>query len=129
MKRLLLLFAAAVAAASCGGRSQTAETSIVGSTYVGTIPAADAPGIAVELTFTDDNSYTRMMSYLERDAAFRDEGRFTVEDDRVMLHPTGGDPVSAYRIEPGQLRMLNIDGEVIEGPLADYYVLHLKTDE
>ena len=129
MKKYLLMFCAALSAAACCSRSQTAEAALVGSTYLGTIPAADGPGIAVEITFGEEDTYLRTMTYLERDFTFTDEGRYTVEADRVILHPSDDEPTTAYRIEEGQLRMLDIEQQVIEGPLADYYILSLKTEK
>lgn len=129
MKKYLLMGWIALMAASCGTHGQTAEKELIGSTYLGTIPAADGPGIAVEITFGEGETFLRTMEYLERDFTFVDEGSFTVEGDRVILHPSDDGQTTAYRIEPERLRMLDLEQQVIEGPLADYYILHLKTQK
>ena len=98
MIRIFLLLSALLALASCTNckRSSSAVSSAteaattatdqaIYGTYTGTLPAADAPGIAVTLTLFDDGNYTRRSEYLERDAVFDEHGRFTSETDRLTL--------------------------------------------
>ncbi len=141
MKRILLLLSALAALTACGGRSartacsseaaQVAETIATANTagiYAGTLPAADCPGIAVELTLRGDGSYKRRADYLERDTTFEESGRYTIEGELLTLRPDAGEPEGRYRIEAGRLRMLDTAGRAIEGPLAECYILTRKTE-
>ena len=83
----MILAAAAVALASCGGNApcrsaqqetgtfkpdiHNAETSLdYRGTYRGVLPAADCPGIETTLTLKPDGTYSLHEEYLERDARF-----------------------------------------------------------
>ncbi|MCM1300688.1 MAG: copper resistance protein NlpE [Alistipes senegalensis] len=136
MIRIFVLLSTLLALVSCidrksGSATVSSETktataaacqSIYG-TYTGTIPAADCPGIAITLTIFDDGSYTLRSEYLERNAVFNEQGRFTIEDDRLTLYPDEGEPSDSYRIENNQLRMLDSQKQPITGALAEHYVL------
>jgi len=141
MMRIFILLSALVALTACGGRnartsiiSETAEaaetiaTANLSGTYTGTLPAADGPGIAFMLNLCDDGSYTSSSEYLERNTTYTEQGRFTIEGERLTLYPDGGEPAACYRIEGNSLRMLDRDGQPVTGALADHYVLTRKTD-
>lgn len=140
MKHPLVLLSALMALTACGGGAQrtaateAAETEVAAAaeptvakdlagSYAGVLPAADCPGISVELTLYDDGSYKRHAAYLERDTAFDEYGRYTVEGALVTLYPDEGDPDGRYRIEADRLRMLDTEGNAIEGELSDCYLL------
>ena len=140
MYKKMIIGLAALTAVACGGTNgrraekagQAASEAVlpqeVAGTYVGTIPAADCPGIAVCLTLTDDGAYESRSEYLERDFSLREYGRYTIEDGRLTLYPDEGEAGVSYRIEEGRLRMLDREGRPIGGTLADNYVLTRKTD-
>ncbi len=140
MYKKMFIGLAALTAVACGGangrRAEKIERAAsvavqpqeVAGTYVGTIPAADCPGIAVSLTLAEDGAYESRSEYLERDFSLREYGRYTIEDGRLTLYPDEGEAGASYRIEAGRLRMLDREGRPIEGALADYYVLTRKTD-
>lgn len=93
-------------------------------TYVGTLPAADCPGIEVELTLLPSGEYAWTSEYLERDFRLTETGSYRIEKDTVKVVP--GDPdarPAGFLIEKGALRMLDTEGEVVEGCLSEYYVL------
>lgn len=136
-----MLLSALVALTACGGRNartsipseaaEAAETiamADLSGTYTGTLPAADCPGIAFTLNLCDDGSYTSRSEYLERDLTYTEQGRFTIEGERLTLHPDEGAPTACYRIEGNSLRRLDRDGQPVAGALADHYVLTRKTD-
>jgi uncharacterized lipoprotein NlpE involved in copper resistance len=70
MKNILLILAAAIMLTACGGNSRQKTTAGVPDmhnaenaldyqgTYKGVFPAADCPGIEIELTLHNDNTYT-----------------------------------------------------------------------
>ena len=65
--------------------------------------------------------YDLHMRYLERDGRF-DASDSTVRGDLLTLESSGDG--TRYRIEPEALRQLDGNGQPIEGPLAEHYVLH-----
>ncbi len=139
MIRIFILSSTLLALISCANRktgsatvssgTETAATTAgqtIYGTYTGTLPAADGPGIAVTLTLFDDGYYTSSSEYLERNTTYNEEGRFTIEKDRLTLYPDEGEPADSYRIENNRLRMLDSERKPVTGKLAEYYVLTRK---
>lgn len=138
----MILAAAAVALASCGGNAprrsaqqetgafkpdiHNAETSLdYRGTYWGVLPAADCPGIETTLTLKPDGTYSLHEEYLERDARFDAEGAYTLHGNLLTLE---GSDTTWYKVEENRLRRLTTDRKEVEGPLAEHYVLR-KTAE
>ena len=138
----MILAAAAVALASCGGNAprrsaqqetgtfkpdiHNAETSLdYRGTHRGVLPAADCPGIETTLTLKPDGTYSLHEEYLERDARFDAEGAYTLHGNLLTLE---GSDTTWYKVEENRLRRLTTDRKEVEGPLAEHYVLR-KTAE
>ena len=138
----MILAAAAVALASCGGNAprrsaqqetgafkpdiHNAETSLdYRGTYRGVLPAADCPVIETTLTLKPDGTYSLHEEYLERDARFDAEGAYTLHGNLLTLE---GSDTTWYKVEENRLRRLTTDRKEVEGPLAEHYVLR-KTAE
>lgn len=147
MKGKLLIFAAAAMLAACGGNAQkksaaggteqgaaapdmhTAETSLdYQGVYTGTFPAADCPGIEMQLTLNDDDSYGLQMKYIDRDTEFDQKGRYVVKDNLLTLTPADGGAADYYKVEENRLRKLDADKQPVTGALAENYVL-TKTNQ
>lgn len=147
MKKSLMLLAAALSLAACGGRAQkkadktaaktetavpdmhNAETSLdYEGTYTGTVPAADCPGIEMRLTLRPDGTYDLHTKYIDRDAAFDEKGAYSVRENLLTLTPADGERIQYYQVEENRVRMLDADKQPVEGALAENYVLH-KTNE
>ena len=141
-RKVVILAAAAVALASCGGNAprrsaqqeagafkpdmHNAETSLdYRGTYRGVLPAADCPGIETTLTLKPDGTYSLHEEYLERDARFDTEGAYTLHGNLLTLE---GSDTTWYKVEENRLRRLTTDRKEVEGPLAEHYVLR-KTAE
>ena len=141
-RKVVILAAAAVALASCGGNAprrsaqqetgafkpdiHNAETSLdYRGTYRGVLPAADCPGIETTLTLKPDGTYSLHEEYLERDACFDTEGAYTLHGNLLTLE---GSDTTWYTVEENRLRRLTTDRKEVEGPLAEHYVLR-KTAE
>ena len=128
MKKYVLVVAVAAALFSCSGNpkadaTQTdknkqetaqvpdmhnAETSLdYWGVYEGTLPAASSPGIKTTLTLNKDKTFTLRSEYIdEKDGIFNE----------------GGD-ITYYKVEEGQLKMLDQQKQPIRGDLAKFYIL------
>lgn len=96
----------------------------VAGLYEGVIPAADCPGIKIELMLRDNGRYTMNSEYLERDMSLSESGDYSVSGDTVSLAATDGDAFRYRFLKSGSdLRMLNADGHTIDGVLKDNYTL------
>lgn len=122
-RNLFTICAAALCFAACADRNA------VEGVYTGTIPAADCPGIEVELTLYDNGTYSLKYDYMERDSEFVERGTYVVKGDMVTVTSDAeGSGQGMYRREKDALRMLDTDGNEIKGETADMYVL-VKTDD
>lgn len=144
MKKYVLAAALAAALSSCTG-SQKAdatktddkkqETAQVTDThnaensldywgvYEGTLPAASSPGIKTVLTLNKDHTFALRSEYIdEKDGIFNDKGTYTLKGNILTATQEDGDVVH-YKLEEGQLRMLNQEKQSITGDMAKYYVL------
>lgn len=92
--------------------------------YEGVIPAADGPGIRVTLYLRAVGTYTMTEHYIGRDFTTSSGGDWSTHADRVALDPiTEKNPARLLRIEAGALRFLDLEGDFIDGPLSEHYVL------
>lgn len=151
MKKSLLILAAVTLLTACSGGKQqktaTAETSGSGlqptarivpdmhnaenaldyqGTYKGVFPCADCPGIEIELTLHDDNTYTMKSSYMDRsEEPIQQTGSYSVEGNLLKLRANsmGLSMPEYYKVEENRLRRLNADKQPVTGELADKYIL------
>ena len=139
MKNILLILAAAIMLTACGGNSRQKTTAGVPDmhnaenaldyqgTYKGVFPAADCPGIEIELTLHNDNTYTMNSSYMDRsEEPIQQTGNYTVKGNLLTLRAKVGIGLPApeyYKVEENRLRRLNAKKQPITGELADQYVL------
>lgn len=92
--------------------------------YAGELPCADCSGIRTTLYLRANGVYTRISEYVGRDT-FEDGGQWPIDEKGVVtMTPVvkGGQP-SLARVEEGAVRLLNADGDAVEGPMADLYLL------
>lgn len=91
-------------------------------TYRGTLPCADCPGIAYELTLSEDDTYILKIQYLERsDSVHTESGKLTWDSSGGRITLAGRD--EQFQVGENQLFHLDTEGNRIEGPLAAHYVL------
>lgn len=142
MKKYIVVAVAVLMMFSCGGNKQTdniqandteavvapdmhnAEISLdYWGIYEGTLPAADCPGIKTTLTLNKDNTFTLHSEFIDRENAIFDErGSFTLDGNILTLKQDNGTN-SYYKVEEGQIRMLDGNKQPINGPIAEHYVL------
>jgi uncharacterized lipoprotein NlpE involved in copper resistance len=93
-------------------------------TYTGIIPAADGPGIDVQLTLNYDRTFALQYRYIDRgDNVFLPEGTFTWDKtgEIVILDIENIPPY--YRAWGNSFIQLDMQGNRITGDLADHYIL------
>lgn len=143
MKKYALLIIAAITLLSCSGHKQQTEATVTNDTqtvkapdmhnaensldywgvYEGTLPAADCPGIQTTLTLNKDNTFTLHSEYIDRkDAIFDEKGTYTIEGNIITSKQEDG-TTNYYKVEEGQVRMLDMDKQPIDGDMAESYIL------
>lgn len=99
--------------------SKITETKLVG-TYQGNLPCTDCDAIATSLTLANDKAYTLEYIYVGKSVQpFSKTGMWDLQDGELNLD--GLD--YKYKVEPDQLRQLDLSGKEIKGELAERYVL------
>lgn len=101
-------------------------------TYHGVVPCADCEGIDSKVILSEDLTYQFEQIYLGRsDQVFRSEGTFSWSEDgsRIQLnHLNSNQTPKAYQVGENRLFQLDMDGNRIDGDLADHYVLSKVID-
>ncbi len=95
--------------------------------YEGTTPCADCEGIKTTLELKKDNTYVLSQTYLgkfeEDPKEFGESGSFTWKDNGSVVVLKSGDKTIQFKVEENQVRLLDLQGDVIDGDLADMYIL------
>jgi uncharacterized lipoprotein NlpE involved in copper resistance len=94
-------------------------------TYTGVLPCADCPGIKTEITLNSDSTFTKKMTYLEREEAgiFVEKGTYTRDSARQSITLESAPAPNQYFIGENTLTQLDMQGKKVEGSLANFYVL------
>jgi uncharacterized lipoprotein NlpE involved in copper resistance len=98
--------------------------------YTGIIPAADCPGIDVQLTLNYNGTFALQYLYIDRgDSILIHQGLFTWDKTGsiVILDIENFPPY--YMVAQGRLIQLDMQGKRITGDLADHYILEKILDE
>lgn len=106
----------------------TAENSLdYPGVYEGTIPAASGPGIKMTLTLNKDKTFKLRSEYIdEKDGIFNEQGKYVITGNIVTLELPQNEK-KYFKVEEGRVRMLDQDQKVIEGALAEHYILKQTT--
>jgi len=92
--------------------------------YMGVIPAADCPGIAVVAIFNTDGNYKITYQYIDRSVdVVTFTGSYTLDGKTKMITLDGGNLPSYYMLKKHSLIQLDMAGQEIKGKLADNYKL------
>lgn len=104
----------------------TSKPAIDPGAYYGMLPCADCPGIDYELQLNEDGTYRETMDYQERSVEpYVTSGKYKLTKDGKLklLEASKDGGNSMYAVEGDSLRMLDQDGNAIDSPLANHYVL------
>lgn len=97
--------------------------------YEGTMPCADCEGIEIVIELNEDLTYVVQYTYMgkpENENTFNNEGPFTWNDDGNSISLQAESEPTQYKVGENHITLLNADGEVSTGELADMYVLKKK---
>lgn len=105
-----------------------AENSLdIAGTYKGLLPCADCEGIETTLKLNNDQSFVLEEAYKGKKEAMKSEmkGKWVIHENTITLQFSKEvqDRILQYRAEENQLRTLDQQGKVIEGDLANHYIL------
>jgi heat shock protein HslJ len=89
------------------------------STFTGTLPCADCPGIKYRLSINPDQTFSSHMAYEERNASFEDTGKWELTDNgRVLVLHGSHNATDKFAVRDSDtLRKLDMNGNEIESKL------------
>jgi uncharacterized lipoprotein NlpE involved in copper resistance len=93
--------------------------------YKGITPCADCEGIEVELTIQMDSTYSHSMKYLGKgdgQPVVKTGSYVWVDGGTIQLEGIADGP-SKYKVGEGRMWQLDMQGNKIEGELAEKYIL------
>ncbi len=97
--------------------------------YEGTIPCADCEGIKTVLELRNDKSFTLWQSYLGKsEGDFKENGTYIWDETGSKVILKGENETFQYKVGENQLWMLDKSGNVIEGDMANMYILKKKVE-
>lgn len=94
--------------------------------YSGLLPCADCSGIKTEITLNEDGSYLILRKYLDKeDKTFEEKGQlqWTEDGGTVVLTNKENGQATLFKVGENHLKQLDLDGNPIEGELAEMYIL------
>jgi uncharacterized lipoprotein NlpE involved in copper resistance len=95
-------------------------------TYKGITPCADCEGIEVELTINMDSTYSHSMKYLGKGDGqpLVKTGKYVWIDGGTIQLEGVADGPSKFKVGEGRIWQLDMQGNKIEGEMADKYILN-----
>jgi len=94
--------------------------------YQGTIPCADCEGIKTILELKKDKTFLLSQTYLgkpEGENEFTQKGNFVWNQGGTMIRLRTESGGFQFKVGENQIWMLDLKGNIIEGDLADMYIL------
>lgn len=109
------------------GHNAENSLDIVG-VYKGVLPCADCEGIQTTIALNEDNTYkltTLYQTNKEGKNEFVETGKWSIAVNTLTLENEvkNGEPHMKYFVGENTLTQLDLDGNKIEGALADHYIL------
>ena len=103
----------------------TSETSLDwDGIYTGTLPCADCEGIETTIVLSKDKTFERTAVYKGRkDSKFNDKGKFSWDKAGRVITLELTDEKLSYQVTEGNIVLLNKEGKVNAGELAELYIL------
>ncbi|GHV17621.1 hypothetical protein FACS189493_5550 [Spirochaetia bacterium] len=134
MRKMFLVFAAALSffgLGACGSTGKAIDAAHNSrnsvnwaGVYRGVVPAADGPGINVEITLDYGGNYSMSYQYIDRgEEVFTEDGTFQWNDAGSTITLDVEDMPPHYQVGENILIQLDMAGKRITGDLADNYIL------
>lgn len=96
--------------------------------WEGILPCADCSGIKYKLTLRDNQSYESSMTYEGKSVdPFVEDGNWSISSHGLLILSSGANNLKKFLIQDKSLRMLDQSGKIIQGPLAENYIVYPKT--
>ncbi|MFV0170207.1 copper resistance protein NlpE N-terminal domain-containing protein [Empedobacter falsenii] len=96
-------------------------------TYEGVLPCADCPGIKTTVTLNKDETIKIVSDYMKGNTTFEEQGQFEwTADNNAIFLDTKDKNRYFYKVGENKLIVLSQEGEEIDGPLANNYILTKK---
>jgi len=108
-------------------REHNARTSLdYDGTYKGVLPCADCEGIETTITIDREGNFVKTWVYLgkDNDTVHTVEGNFTWNDAGSTITLVGVEEPNQFFVGENVLFHLDMDGNRVQGELADLYQLH-----
>lgn len=90
--------------------------------YEATIPCADCEGIKTNITLKNDNSFSIVSEYINKNTKVEDSGKIMWHDQGSVVHLTGKETNMKLKVGENKLIGLDQEGHEIDGPNAHLYV-------
>jgi uncharacterized lipoprotein NlpE involved in copper resistance len=133
MRKLLSILLLLALLGSCATNKETIDYQVRElsplwvDVYAGVIPAADGPGIEVQIALYSDDTFSLQYRYIDKeDTIFAHKGNFTWNKSKTIITLDIKDYPPYYQVEDDRLIQLDMKGKRITGPLADYYILKAR---
>ncbi len=143
MKKLIIVLIAAAAVVGCKNRNKAVVevtetvTEVMApvfnakdsleyqGTYKGTIPCADCEGIQMSITIDRDGNFKRTKMYLGKGdpTEFADNGKYQWDATGNIIEFLNQKDTDMYLVEKNRLVILDMEGKVVSGELAELYFL------
>lgn len=94
--------------------------------YEGITPCADCEGIKTTLRLNDDETFVLSQTYLGKnndEVSFKENGKFTWEENGSEIIVETDSVTIRFQVGENEVTMLDMEGNVISGELANFYVL------
>ena len=116
-----------IAKATPSAVGDTSENSLDwNGTYEAIVPCADCPGIKTTLTLNNDKTFSITEEYLDRNSKNNDKGIFSWDTQGNIITLKGETASYKYKVGENILIQLDMEGNEIDGPNKDLYVLKKK---
>ncbi|WP_343562082.1 copper resistance protein NlpE [Sphingobacterium sp.] len=90
--------------------------------YEATIPCADCEGIKTNITLKNDNTFSIVSEYINKNTKVEDSGKVMWHDNGSVVHLTGKETNMKLKVGENKLIGLDQEGKEIDGPNADRYI-------
>lgn len=123
LKSLIFLFILTLLAGCVDEQSLNVHT-LTGTSYTGVLPCADCEGIAYKLTFKEDRRFEATSVYIGKsNRSFTERGQWSLQGDSLLILDKSEEDARQFKINNGQLIMLDRQGTEVSGSLSKMYVL------